>query len=476
MRPLIWFRSDLRVRDNTALSEACRAADEGAAAVFAICPRQWQEHGWSPIKVDFLLRNLADLSRALEEMNIPLLILEAPRFAGLPEKLLEIAEKHRCGGIWLNREYEVDERRRDEAVARLFERAGRSFHAFHDQLALPPDSLRTSQGKFYTVFTPFRRRWIAAVEERGGITCLRKPAALEPVRARPGRVPSSVPGFEGLRRPDIWKSGEQHAHSRLRSFIEGRLGSYRELRDIPAENGTSTLSPYLALGVLSPRQCLRAAIEANRGRIGSGSPGAVTWISELIWREFYRHVLVGFPRVCMDQPFDHRARKIRWRESEEDLGRWKQGKTGVPIVDAGMRQLAETGWMHNRLRMVTAMFLSKNLFLDWRLGEKHFLRSLVDGDFASNNGGWQWSASTGTDAAPYFRIFNPVSQSERFDPSGDFIRRFVPELGSLDDRTIHLPAERAPEALRRIDYPAPVADLKRSRQAAIEKFKAKYSR
>lgn len=476
MRALMWFRSDLRLRDNTALASACDAADDGVVAVFVICPEQWAEHDWAPVKVDFLLRSLRDLASSLAEMNIPLRILEVPRFRGVPARLLRLAEEIGCDGVWLNREYEVNERGRDDAVVRAFERAGKTAHAFTDQVILAPDALRTTQGKFYTVFTPFRRRWIATVKERGGVDPLRKPTPRAPIDVPSDPVPESVEGFDGLRLPDLWKSGEDHAAYRLRRFVETRLASYDERRDLPAAAATSTLSPYLALGVLSPRQCLHAALSANRGRLDSGSKGAVTWISELVWREFYRHVLVGFPRVGRDEPFDHRTRRVPWREAPEDLDRWREGRTGFPIVDAGMRQLAQTGWMHNRLRMVTAMFLTKNLLIDWREGERHFMRNLADGDFASNSGGWQWSASVGTDAAPYFRIFQPVRQSERFDPDGAFIREHVPELRTLEGRAIHFPSERAPDAARALGYPEPIVDPSESRRRAIDTFRAVLSR
>jgi len=220
--------------------------------------------------------------------------------------------------------------------------------------------------------------------------------------------------------------------------------------------------------VISPHDCLRAAIKANGGKLRNGKNGLDTWISELIWREFYRHILVGYPRVSMSQPFKAATRKIKWNSNDEHLAAWKEGRTGFPIVDAGMRQLQAEGWMHNRVRMITAMFLTKDLFMDWRLGEQHFMRHLIDGDLASNNGGWQWSASTGTDAAPYFRIFNPTSQSTKADPDGDYIRRYVAELSEVTGKAIHDP----PADLReKLGYPLPLVDHKKARQAAIEAFK-----
>jgi deoxyribodipyrimidine photo-lyase len=464
------------VVDNTALAAACAAADAGVVAVFTICPEEWRRHDWAPVKVDLLLRSLADLSRELAAINIPLLIARTPRFDGVPRRLLELADEHRCDDLWLNREHEVDEMRRDEAVRRLFESRGRTVRSFTDQVVIAPESLRTTEGKIYTVFTPFRKRWTAILKEEGGVRCASRPGRQKPLGTRPDPVPDRVAGFDGLKRPDLWPSGERHAHARLSSFVAAALESYAEKRDFPAGGGTSSLSPYLTLGVLSPRQCLRAALEANGGRLDSGSRGTTTWITEIVWREFYRHVLVGYPRVSMGEPFDQRARAVPWRRAERDLERWREGRTGIPIVDAGMRQLAATGWMHNRLRMITAMFLAKNLLIDWRLGERHFMRSLVDGDLASNNGGWQWCASTGTDAAPYFRVFNPVRQGERFDPEGAFIREHVPELAGIEGRAIHLPHERAPAAARAARYPRPMVDLNASRRRAIKAFAAAHSR
>ncbi len=232
------------------------------------------------------------------------------------------------------------------------------------------------------------------------------------------------------------------------------------------------LSPYLTAGVLSVRQCAAAAIEANDGQLDGGHEGIVQWIDELVWREFYKHILVGFPRVSMHRAFKLETERLVWTDNDSQFEAWCHGQTGVPIVDAAMRQLTTTGWMHNRLRMITAMYLSKNLFIDWRRGERFFMQHLIDGDLAANNGGWQWAASTGTDAAPYFRIFNPVSQSKRFDPEGAFIRQFVPELADLDDSEIHDPSCLPSLVRSRLDYPEPLVDLSVSRKKAIDAFKA----
>jgi len=237
---------------------------------------------------------------------------------------------------------------------------------------------------------------------------------------------------------------------------------FRETFDLP------NVSPYLAAGVLSPRQCLAAALEVNNNRVDSGHAGVVCWIEELIWREFYQHVLVGFPRVSKGRAFRPEIDRVDWSHDEHAFQRWTSGQTGYPIVDAAMRQLALTGWMHNRLRMIVAMFLTKDLMIDWRWGERHFMNLLVDGDLGSNNGGWQWSASTGTDAQPYFRIFNPTTQGQKFDKNGEFIRKFCPELGSLSGKALHEPLTAG--LFGQLGYPEPMVDHKEARARALKVF------
>jgi deoxyribodipyrimidine photo-lyase len=468
----VWFRADLRVSDNAALAAACRDRDARVIAFFLLAPDQWREHGWSPARVDLVRRTLGELSRSLAALNIPLVIRRADRFADAPAALGSLVRERGVTSLHFNREYEVNEVRRDDAVARELRSLGVEIHAHHDQCVMEPGSVVTKESKTYTVFTPFKKAWIAAVRSGGGISLHATPAARAvPAAIDPDPVPDSLAEFTGLARPDLWPAGEDHALDRLREFARGRIDRYKELRDLPAVNATSVLSPYLAIGAISPRQCVRAALDANAGSYDSGSPGAVHWISEIVWREFYRHLTAAFPRLCMGRAFRPETEALEWRDAPDEFAAWCEARTGIPIIDAAMRQLLQTGWMHNRLRMIVAMFLTKNLLIDWRRGESFFMRHLVDGDLAQNNGGWQWSASTGTDAAPYFRIFNPVTQSRTFDPGGEFLRKFLPELAPLDDDAIHEPWKAGGLLHARVSYPAPIVDLSASRARALEAWR-----
>lgn len=471
MRTLVWLRADLRTLDNPALHAACAESDKGVVSVFTICPAQWREHDWADIKVAYILRNLASLREDLESLSIPLKILTFPRFDEAPAQLLTLASSLKCDTLRFSDEYEWNERVRDEAVETAFIDAGLRVIRTHDRAHFTPGSLRTGAGRYYSVYSPFRKAWRAAYSDSSETEPLGKPRKVAEMVAPSSRTPTQVEGFDITKdRPDLWPAGEDAAHKRLRLFCKSKLGAYADKRDLPGEPGVSVLSPQLTLGVLSPRQCIHAAREANGGAYDKGDKSAVKWIDEIIWREFYQHILVGFPWVNKGRSFKPVFDRIEWNTDDGTLlDAWKQGQTGYPIVDAGMRQLAQTGWMHNRVRMITAMFLTKDLFLDWRLGEAHFMRHLIDGDLGSNNGGWQWSASTGADGAPYFRIFNPTSQSRRCDPDGKYIRRFVPELADLDSDEIHDPT---PIARDRLGYPAPIVDHAKARDHAIATFKA----
>lgn len=462
---LVWFRNDLRCHDQAALA---LAAERGpVVGVFCFCPGQLAAHGVGGNRVAFLLRCVAALSRELGARGIPLKIIEADTFAQLPAAISDLARALGTKRLWFNAEYPLNEQRRDDAVTAALRAVGVTVQRCDDTVIRAPGSVLTQAGTPYTVFTPFRRRWLESIEPED-LAPRPPPRRQSPLASTADPVPQLPDRFVASAPAELWPGGEAPAWRRLERFLASAVDAYGEQRDFPAREGTSTLSPWLAVGALSPRQCLHAAIQRNDGRLDGGSRGAATWITELIWREFYRHVVAAFPHVSKGHAFRREYDALAWRDDPQQLAAWREGRTGYPLVDAAMRQLASTGWMHNRLRMVVAMFLSKNLLLDWRHGEAHFMDLLVDGDFASNNGGWQWSASTGTDAAPYFRIFNPVTQSKRFDPDGDFIRRHVPELAALKGPALHAPWKARGISL---EYPQPLVDAASSRRRAIEAFK-----
>lgn len=473
MRTLVLVRRDVRVADNTALYNASRRSDKSVVCLAVLSPGDWARHDDAPVKIDLWLRSLAEMSAALEKLNIPLLVRTAATPEAVPALVVKTARAVAADAVFAHAEYEVNEAQRDAATAAACVKAGLTFESFHDQVVVPPEDIRTKSDRPYSVFTPFKKAWIAEVERRGGVTVHPRPRKQAAIGIAPDPVPTA--SSLGLTSPvdsTQWPAGEREAARRLDAFCTSRLKRYKRDRDPPAADGTSVLSPYLAVGAISPRACIAAAASHNGGKLASPGEGPSTWISEVVWREFYRHIIVHFPRVSMGRAFKPATDRLPWSYNQEHFDAWAAGRTGYPIVDAGMRQLAATGWMHNRVRMITAMFLSKDLFIDWRWGERHFMRNLVDGDLAQNNGGWQWSASTGTDAVPYFRIYNPISQSETHDPKGEYIRRWVPELRDVSADLIHDPAT-LPEPVRlKLGYPAPLIDRSKTRDRVVKTFRS----
>jgi deoxyribodipyrimidine photo-lyase len=473
---MVWFRVDLRVSDNTALATAVSMAGgpggRGVVGLFVVDPADWRRHDWAGVKVGFVLRSVRALSDELARLNIPLLVRVAQTIGEVPAVVTGAAREAACDVVVYGREHEVHETQRDERVGLALRAVGVKARAVHDLCVLAPGEVLTQSETPYTVYTPFKKQWIAEVTKRGGVTVLPTPAPQAATGIASEAVPTAAEvGFESVVPEERWPAGEREAQRRLAVFCERAIDGYKDRRDYPAEPGTSVMSPHLASGTVSARQCVVAAVEANGGKLVSDRAGPTHWISEVVWREFYKHILFHYPRVCKGRAFKVATEAIVWSDNQGHFEAWKAGRTGVPIVDAAMRALVAEGWMHNRLRMIVAMYLTKDLFIDWRLGERWFMQNLVDGDLSQNNGGWQWSASTGTDAAPYFRIFNPVMQSERFDPQGDFIRRWVPELAGLDARDIHDPSA-LPGLLRgKLDYPEPIVDRASVKDRVMAAFK-----
>ena len=460
MNHLVWLREDLRTEDNHALHHASQQG-HAVIAAYVIDTKMWQKHHIAACQVEFILRALKNLSVDLERLNISLKIIQAKGTQAAANALHQLATQHDCTQLFFNKQYEVNEKKRDAVITDYFQQRHISVNSYDDQVIFSPGTILTNNNTPYTVFTPFKKKWYEAYRNTK-ISLLPQPNKQKTLVAAPDDVPDSIAGFHSTIDQNNWPASEAQALGSLDEFIEQKITAYKEDRDIPSVNGTSRISVYLATGLLSAHQCIKRALSVNKHQLDSGNPGITTWISEIIWREFYKHILYHFPRVSQHQPFQLKTKRLQWMQNEVHFQAWCKGQTGIPIVDAAMRQLNQTGWMHNRCRMIVAMFLTKNLFLDWRLGEQYFMQHLIDGDLAANNGGWQWSASTGTDAAPYFRIFNPVSQSERFDPDGDYIRQYCPELADIDNKSIHDPHNRLPK---------PIVDLKTTRKAAIEAFK-----
>jgi deoxyribodipyrimidine photo-lyase len=461
MRCLVWLRRELRLRDNRALAAAARGA-ENLTCVYVVDMRLLRGSRSSPARSRFLLDGLARLARDLDRRGQRLLVR-----TGRPERVLpRLVHEGRFARVHWSRDVGPFARARDDAARIACEKAGAQVETHSDRVVFESHEIRTRQGGAYAVYTPYRNAW----QERW--------AQDPPLPERSPRLPPPPPGLAagdvpdadalGIRAPiDLPTSGEAAARRRLRAFLDGGVADYGARRDLPGVDGTSRLSPYLRFGMVSARECVAEAFE----RIAAdprAARGARKWIDELVWREFYSAVLAEHPRVLRES---HRPEydALAWDDDEERFAAWCEGRTGYPIIDAGMRQLVATGWMHNRARMLVASFLTKDLLLDWRWGERFFQQHLLDGDPASNNGGWQWAASTGTDAQPYFRIFNPTRQGERFDPDGAYVRRWVPELRALPDDAVHRPWERPALAG---GYPAPLVDHAVQRMEALRRYEA----
>ncbi|OHV11511.1 deoxyribodipyrimidine photo-lyase [Kushneria phosphatilytica] len=465
-RQLVWFRTDLRTIDHTALAHA---AEQGPViGVIVRTLKQWRNHGHGANKLDFWQRGIGALAEQLKALRIPLEILDADTFDSTPTSLLKLARELQVEALHFNDEYGLNEQQRDRSVQAKFSEVGIAVHRYTDQVLFTPGTLKTGSGDYYSVFTPFLKAWLKQISA----TQLAQREA--PTRQAPlsdvttdqlPALPERDQTTSSIR--EFWPAGEEAAADRLASFLDARANHYKEYRDFPETAATSELSPYIALGMISPRQCINAAAARNHGHLGDGDKNLTSWISELVWREFYQHLLVGYPRLSRGEPYKLETRRVPWRDNDEDFSAWCEGRTGYPLVDAAMKQLTSRGWMHNRLRMVTAMFLTKHLLIHWHRGEQFFLKHLVDGELGSNNGGWQWAASTGTDAAPYFRIFNPTTQARRFDPEGEFIARYLPELADLSPRDRHDPK---PQQRREIGYPDPIVDHRAARQRALDAF------
>lgn len=484
-----WFKCDLRTQDNRSLhraSEKAKSKGVPLICVYLVSPQDFTAHLTASIRVDFILRNLKILKDDLATLDIPLYVETIEKRRKLPARLIELCQEWKASHIYCNTEYEVDELRREATLTRDCLDKGISFNTIHDTCVVEPGKLTTAAGGQISIYSPWFRKWCAYLNEHPKDLNESPRPDKNPTSARqrfPELFKSSIPEApsnkrlspeESERFGNLWPAGEAEAHARLSKFIAERANKYHETRNLPAGNGTSTLSPHLAAGSISARTCIRLAqsVKSSKKFADDRTQGHSMWISEVAWRDFYKHVLCNWPHVCMNKSFKPEYTNIQWEYDEDNFKAWREGKTGFPIVDAAMRQCSNIGYMHNRCRMIVASFLVKDLMIDWRMGERYFMEHLIDGDFASNSGGWGFSASCGVDPQPYFRIFNPLLQSEKFDPSGDYIRKWIPELRDIKDKSIHDPYGRKAGAIaKKNGYPMPIVDHKASRERCLARYK-----
>ena len=459
---LVWFRRDLRCEDHAALHAALTAHRQVFCTfVFDtdILERLPSRHDR---RVEFIWASVRELALRLKAAGGGLTVLHGSAQVEVPA----LAARLGVGAVYANHDYEPQAVARDQHVARSLKEHGIAFWTRKDQVIFEKDEVLTRGGTPFSVFTPYKKAWLAKIEPYFVKSypvdrwCARLAAPPE------AHMPSlAVLGFAST---DLDSLGIAPGMSGARSLFEdfmARIHAYDERRDFPAVKGPSYLSVHLRFGTISVRELARAALEAP-------GTGPAAWLNELVWRDFYFMILHHFPHV-VHRAFRAAFDALSFENDERLFAAWCEGRTGYPLVDAAMRQLNRTGYMHNRLRMLTASFLVKDLLVDWRWGERYFAERLNDFDLAANNGGWQWAASTGCDAQPYFRIFNPVTQSRRFDPDGRFIRRYVTELAGCDDAAIHAPWLMGSEEQKKAgviigtDYPAPVIDHGEARRKAL---------
>ena len=461
MANLFIFTNDLRLEDNAALYNASLSKN-GLEALFLFNKDKWQLHYESPLKIKFQLDNLEIIKEELDNLNINLKVL-SPKLDDENKLILKEALKINASQVFINSEYGFNEKQSNENLRKLL--ADNRIDLIElDSSIINPKKIVTGGGTYFKVFTPYSRSFREELNKEY-LQCFPVPVKQQTKISDSDEIPNFELENELKRNAlKLYEPGEKAAIEILENFFENKISDYKVARDFPAQDSTSKLSVYLSSGIISAKKCVSRLLEISEDTPGTGE---YSWFNEIIWREFYKYIIFHYPRVSMRKSFNEKYDQVKWRDDEEDFVAWTKGETGFPIIDAAMKQLLSTGWMHNRLRMIVAMFLSKNLLIDWKRGEEFFMQNLIDGDHASNVGGWQWSASTGTDAVPYFRMFNPIRQAERFDPTGAFVRSQIPELAKAQGKSIFTPWQYSENKA----YPKPVIDLAQARDATLAAWK-----
>ena len=466
-KSVFWIRRDLRFNDNAALCSATTHSKEVVLVFVFDINILGKLKNKNDRRITFIYQSLIELDQKLRDKGSALVILQGDPKIEIPE----FSKRIKANAVFINRDYEPYAKKRDKAIQNICDKLGIALNSFKDQVIFEGNELLNNSGEPYKIFTPYKNKWLVELDKPLYQNHEPNLKRLLPVNKLRGELNNWSFKNIGFKSEKLWlKAGQRGAKNQLNQFLP-HLDNYDKNRDYPfLYNGTSRLSVHLRFGTLSIRSLVRVALN-------SCNSGSKIWLSELIWRDFYQMVLDQFPHVvkgCFKKKYD----QIRWPGPERYFRLWCQGMTGFPIIDSAMRCFNQTGWMHNRLRMVVASFLTKDLLVDWRKGERWFAKNLLDFDLASNNGGWQWCASTGCDAQPYFRIFNPITQSKKFDPEGKFIRKYLPELQKFSNKQIHWPHLTNKETQGKLgcilgeSYPKPIVVHSEQRIKALNLFKS----
>ena len=475
-----WFRSkDLRIHDNKALHNASSLAKQKSkplTCVYIYCPEEFEWHGTSPARSDFIVQSLGLMQKELQELNIPLVFVTADARKEIIPSIINFVKENDASHVFANFEYEVDEIRRDIKVLKELGQSAQ-VSLYHDQTVVEPGDVRTGSGGPMKVFSPYHRTWLSMIKDSPDLLDTVPPPSKQSkspsVKSGSSTLPS-VPQNKQLdynttrdRIPKLWPPGHTAGIKRLKHFIKDKIEDYASTRSAPSKDSSSRLSAYFSSGAVSVREAL-SEIQKHNSNSSDFSPsgasaGVSAWVREIVFRELYRQMMVVIPHNSMNLPQNLKFQHVNWENDEEGWEKWYKGTTGVPFIDAGMRQLHTEAYMHNRLRMNVSSYLYCNLLIDYRRGERYFAETLIDWDLCNNTQGWE----------PSYTVFNPVSQAERNDPSGDYIRKWVPELRHLKGKDIYEPHKRLGKAeFEKLGYPRPHVDWKETKQRCMERFKS----